>query len=152
MLHINIFFIKSGDEFSKCEMILTGDTQINRFDNNTRSILKHRIDFNNKSLSLFKVISFKKKHRKDFSWTLCSNRYFSDAFIVNINSHQIKDKDHKIKPMLSLDLKYSNDKFKISNEIANTDTLYMGFNQLKNKKDTILEERLLKICKEIKKR
>jgi len=131
-------------------MIFTGDKQINKFGCNTGSVLKRRIDCNKKSLSLFKAIRFKKKHRKGFSLTLYSKRYFSDAFIVNVNSQEIQDKEHKIKLMSTLDSEYNKNKFRFSNQVANMETLYTAFNQLKMKRGVISEERLTQISSEIK--
>lgn len=146
----NMFIQKLGDELSQCKMIFIGDNLLNKFGYNTESILKRRIDCNKKSLSLFNATGFKKKHRRGLSLTLYGKRYFSDAFTVNVNSQKIQNKEHKMKLMLTLDSEYNNNKFKISNQVANLGTLHMALNQLEKKSGHISEERLIQISKEIK--
>ncbi len=92
-------------------MIFTGDNQIRKLSYNTESMLIRHIDCNKKSLSLFKAIGFKKKHRKSLSLILCGKRYFSDAFTVNVNSQKIQNKEHKTKLMPTLGSKYDKNKF-----------------------------------------
>jgi len=91
---------------------------------------------------LFKTICFKKKHRKNFIITKYGARYFSNAFTVNVNSNKIQDSDFKNELKVSLELGTINDKFNVSNNIANINTLYMAYNQLKNKKGSISEKKL----------
>jgi len=141
---------KLGDELLKYKMIFTGDKQINKFVDNAESVLKRRIDCNKKSLSLFRAICLKKKYRKDLSLTLCSKRYFSDAFTVNVNSQKIQDKEHKIKLMPTLDSEYNKNKFRVSNQVADLGTLFMALKQLKKKEGNISEEKLQQISSDIK--
>jgi len=70
-----------------------------------------------------KLQALKKKYRKDLRLTLYSKRYFSDAFTVNVNSQEILDKEHKIQLMSTFDLEYDKNKFRISNQIADKETL-----------------------------
>ena len=139
-----------GDELFKCKMVFTGDNYKHTYNYKTGSMLRCHIDFNKKSLSLFKTICFKKKHKKNFIIAKYGERYFSNAFTVNVNSNKVQDRDFKNKLKASLELESINDKFNVSNNIANIDTLYMAYNQLKNKKGSISDNRLMKISCEIK--
>jgi len=138
-----------GDELSTYKMILTGDKQINKFGCKTGPMLIRRIDFNKKSLPLFKAKCLKKKYRKDLSLTLYSKRYFSDAFTVNVNSQEIQDKERKIKLTSTLDPEYDKNKFIISSQIADMETLLKAFNLLKKKQGNITEEKLQQISSDI---
>ncbi len=142
--------IRLGDELLKGKMVFTGDNYRNTYNYKTGSMLRSHIDFDKKSLSLFKTICFKKKHRKNFIITKYCERYFSNAFTVNVNSNKIQDSDFKNKLRVSLELGFINDKFNVSNNIANINTLYMAYNQLKNKKGSISDKRLKEISSEIK--
>jgi predicted transcriptional regulator len=142
--------IRLGDELSKCKMVFTGDNYISTYNYKTGSMLIRHINFNKKSLSLFKTICFKKKQRKNFIITKYGERSFSNAFTVNVNSNKIQDSDFKHKLKVSLELGSINDKFNISNNIADINTLYMAYNQLRNKKGSISDKRLVEISSEIK--
>jgi hypothetical protein len=142
--------IRLGDELLKCKMVFTGDNYKHTYNYKTGSMLICHIDFNKKSSSLFKTICFKKKHKKNFIITKYDERYFSNAFTVNVNSNKIQDSDLKNKLKASLELGSINDKFNVSNNIANINTLYTAYNQLKNKKGSISDNRLMEISCEIK--
>jgi hypothetical protein len=142
--------IKLRDELLKCKMVFTGDNYKHTYNYKTGSMLICHIGFNKKSLSFFKTVCFKKKYKKNFIITKYSERYFSNAFTVNVNSNKVQDRDLKNKLKASLELGFINDKFNVSNNIANINTLYMAYTQLKNKKGSISDNRLMKISCEIK--
>ena len=142
--------IKLRDELLKCKMVFTGDNYKYTYNYKTGSMLICHIGFNKKSLSFFKTVCFKKKYKKNFIITKYSERYFSNAFTVNVNSNKVQDRDLKNKLKASLELGFINDKFNVSNNIANINTLYMAYTQLKNKKGSISDNRLMKISCEIK--
>ena len=88
--------IRLGDELFKCKMVFTGDNYIHTYNYKTGSMLKCHIDFNKKSLSLSKTICFKQKYKKNFIIMKYGERYFSNAFTVNVNSNKVQDRYLKI--------------------------------------------------------